>query len=295
MSNTTSIKLSLYSKSLDRLLNELETDKFTNDIWQCYKQESYAIVYKELDSIDFEVLLIELRNNNFSKGTLYNIVSIIDKLNLLFEEYNAQIQSLDLYKLYHKVYISHLFDDKIKLAIEDLKHVQEREIPLEAPKNLNEVDIEYFKNELEKIRNEKLLFEKENTHLLTDYYSLFKIHISKAKGWITTYFPEERLNLDDDIFTSMQVNLLYEECILMQCFTTNDLIFEDFYLILNRRKPKVPFTQSFKQVTKFAKELKPYTDKVDKQIKDQWREFVCTELNLNANTIRSYGHKSWEK
>ncbi|GAQ13483.1 hypothetical protein MODO_1138 [Myroides odoratimimus] len=294
MSDTTSIKLSKYSKSLDRLLNELETDKFTNDIWQCYKQESYTIVYKDLDSIDFEVLLIELRNNNFSKETLYNIVSIIDKLNLLFEEYNTQIQSLDLYKLYYKVYISHLFDDKIKLAIEDLRHVQEREIPLEAPKNLNEVDIEYFKNELEKIRNEKLLFKKENIHLLTDYYSLFKSHISKAKGWIITYFPEERLNLDDDIFTSMQVNLLYEECILMQCFTTNDLSFEDFYLILNRRKPKVPFTQSFKQVTKFAKELKPYTDKVDKQIKDQWREFVCTELSLNLNTIKSYGHKTKE-
>ncbi|MBB1139019.1 MULTISPECIES: hypothetical protein [Myroides] len=292
MSDITSIKLSQYSKLLDRLLNELKTDKFVNDIWQCYKQESYTIVYKELDSIDFEVLLIELRNNNFSKGVLYNIVSIIDKLNLLFEEYNTQIQSLDLYKLYHKVYISHFFDDKIKLAIEDLKHVQEREIPLEAPKNLNEVDIEYFKNELEKIRNEKFLFEKENTHLLTDYYSLFKSHISKTKGWITTYFPEERLNLDDDIFTSMQVNLLYEECILMQCFTTNDLSFEDFYLILNRRKPKTPFTQSFKQVTKFAKELKPYTDKVDKQIKDHWREFVCSELNLNVNTIKSYGHRT---
>ncbi|WP_255492454.1 hypothetical protein [Myroides sp. NP-2] len=137
MSDTTSIKLSQYSKLLDRLLNELKTDKFANDIWQCYKQESYAIVYKELDSIDFEVLLIELRNNNFSKEALYNIISIIDKLNLLFEEYKTQIQSLDLYKLYHKVYISHFFDDKIKLAIEDLKHVQEREIPLEAPKASN--------------------------------------------------------------------------------------------------------------------------------------------------------------
>ena len=153
--------------------------------------------------------------NNFSKGALYNIVLIIDKLNLLFEEYNTQIQRLDLYKLYYKVYISYFYDDQIKLAIEDLRHVQEKEIPLEAPKNLNEVDIEYFKNELDKIRNEKLQFEKKNTHLLIDYYSLFKSHISKTKDWITTYFPEERLNLDNDLFKSMQVNLLYEECILM--------------------------------------------------------------------------------
>lgn len=49
--------------------------------------------------------------NNFSKGALYNIVLIIDKLNLLFEEYNTQIQRLDLYKLYYKVYISYFYDD----------------------------------------------------------------------------------------------------------------------------------------------------------------------------------------
>ncbi|SDH82055.1 hypothetical protein [Myroides phaeus] len=126
--------------------------------------------------------------NNFSKGALYNIVLIIDKLNLLFEEYNTQIQRLDLYKLYHKVYISHLFDDKIKLAIEDLKHVQEREIPLEVPKNLNEVDIEYFKNELDKIRNEKLQFEKKNTHLLTDYCSLLKVLSVKPKVGLPPIF-----------------------------------------------------------------------------------------------------------
>ncbi|MDR2221104.1 MAG: hypothetical protein LBE34_00015 [Flavobacteriaceae bacterium] len=294
MSDTisTTLKLSQYSKALDKLLSEFKSDEFTYDIWQCYKQESYATVSKELDAIDLEALLIEIRNSNFSKGALNNIVSLLEQLILLFDQHSTEMQNLDLYKLYHRVYITHLFNDKIALATEDLKHVKERELPLEAPKNHNDADIEYFRKELSNLYTEKEVFEKENTYLLTNYYNSFKTHITKAKDWITTYFPEERLNLDDDLFTSMQVNLLYEECILMQCFSTEDISFEDFYLILNRRKPKAKFTKSFKQVTKFAKELKPYTDKVDKQIKDQWREFVCTELNLKLSTIKSYGHKS---
>ncbi|WP_121965712.1 MULTISPECIES: hypothetical protein [Myroides] len=292
MSDTisTTLKLSQYSKTLDKLLDEFKSDEFTYDIWQCYKQESYATVSKELDAIDLEALLIEIRNSNFSKGALNNIALLLEQLSLLFDQHNTKMQNLDFYKLYHRVYIVHLFNDKIALATEDLKHVKERELPLEAPKDLNDADIEYFRKELSDLYTEKEVFEKENTYLLTNYYNSFKTHITKAKDWITTYFPEERLNLDDDLFTSMQVNLLYEECILMQCFSTEDISFEDFYLILNRRKPKAKFTQPFKQVTKFAKELKPYTDKVDKQIKDQWREFVCTELNLNVNTIKSYGH-----
>ncbi|MCO7723998.1 hypothetical protein NJB85_12495 [Myroides odoratimimus] len=286
--------LSEYSKVLEELEACLKYDSLNLDIYQCDKQEKYRDIYLFLTSFELNQLLLKAQLINAPKQTFFGVLNFIAFIIDEIEAKTHRIDAFDFVYLYDKILLSRKFDGKIATAIRDLKDVESQGVNPWVSARAFERELEYWRSEIEKVHNDKYSYNLQNSNLIKNYYYLLRDFLQEVSRNIYLYYPEERLQKESDIFEIKDVLVLYESALELKCFTESAFVFEDFYAIVNLRKPKSTFKGSLKQKTKFASKLPALFENCDISTKKKVIQNLSLELNTAESTLNSYCHKQKE-
>ncbi|MEC4113321.1 hypothetical protein VSO92_04275 [Myroides pelagicus] len=289
---TTFIKeLSEYTKILKELTEHLKYDSLEQDIYQCDTQEKYRNIYLSLTSFDLSELLLKGQLLNAPKQTFLQVLKYIEIIIERIGVLAYKIDAFDFIYLYDKILLPKLFDGKITTAIKDLEDVENQGILPWVSTQVFERELEYWKSEIQRVRNEKYSYNLKNFNLTKNYYYPLRDLLREVSNGIYLCYPEERLQSQSDLFEVKDVLKLYESSLELKCFTEAELAFEDFYAIVNLRKSKIAFKGSLKQKTKFASKLPTLFEKCDISTKKEVIKNLSLELNTAESTLNSYCHK----
>lgn len=289
--------LNEYLKILKELSNLLDTDSLQQNTYQCIRQESYAKAFSYLKKLDIDALLITGQAESLSKKVFLNILKQIEVINKLIEDKDELITHFDFIHLYDKVLLPKMFENKILIARQDLKEIQEKEKPIWVSQCEFDEDKKYWEKELYRVLAERDTYIQDNVHLIQNYYYKIRDYLLTVKEDIYAYYPEDRLRLESDLFEIKDVLKLYNSALELKCFKEGDLAFEDFYLILNLREPKTQFDSAFKQISKFAQPpLYEMMKDIEKDVRNKVIEFIVLKFKLkSALTISKRFYKPAEE
>lgn len=289
--------LNEYLKILKELSNLLDTDSLQQNTYQCIRQESYAKAFSDLTKLDIDALLITGQAESLSKKVFLNILKQIEVINKLIDDKDELITHFDFIHLYDKVLLPKMFENKILIARQDLKEIQEKEKPIWVSQCEFDEDKKYWEKELYRVLAERDTYIQDNVHLIQNYYYKIRDYLLTVKEDIYAYYPEDRLRLESDLFEIKDVLKLYNSALELKCFKEGDLAFEDFYLILNLREPKTQFDSAFKQISKFAQPpLYEMMKDIEKDVRNKVIEFIVLKFKLkSALTISKRFYKPAEE
>ncbi len=286
-----------YLKILKELSNLLDNDSLQQNTYQCIRQESYAKAFSDLTKLDIDALLITGQAESLSKKVFLNILKQIEVINKLIDDKDELITHFDFIHLYDKVLLPKMFENKILIARQDLKEIQEKEKPIWVSQCEFDEDKKYWEKELYRVLAERDTYTQDNVHLIQNYYHKIRDYLLIVKEDIYVYYPEDRLRLESDLFEIKDVLKLYNSALELKCFKEDDLAFEDFYLIFNLREPKARFDSTFKYITKFAQPpLYEMMKDIEKDVRDKVIDFIVLKLKLkSALTISKRFYKPSEE
>lgn len=287
-------ELNGYSKILKELAENLKYDPLEQSCFQCYRQEEYREIYLYLKNFELNELILKGQFVQAPKKAFFHILNYIK---VIIDEIDSKVHKIDAFDfiyLYEKVLLPMLFDREITSALNDLKFVENQGRPSWMTIDRFKIELEYWKTEIKKVENEKHSYRSTNSNLIKNYYYLLKDLLQEARENIYVYYPEERLQHQSDIFEIDDVLKLYDSALKLECFEKEDLAFEDFYFIVNLRKPKSSFKKELKQKTKFAGELPLLFEKCDTETKMKVIHWLSLKLNTAESTLKSYCHKQNE-
>ncbi len=285
--------LSKQIKDLSESFNEINIvmrdDFLTLDIFQDKKQIFYHDSFTKLKEFPFEELLIELKQEDINEGVLNCLKS---RLNENVDNYTKQklkYQAFEYTDLYCNVY-KDSFDKQISIYKRDIEEIED--VKNLMPDDLKKIEIRYFQKQITDKEAESLEHLRSLQWYFVNYYHKIAELSLNYLTLIQYYYPDNYLEKKEDIFKRNYLNELYEICIVNDVFKEEDISFQNFYLILNQRKPLVSCKQKISKgkIVTFYFVLK-YLSEMKKNAKEKntWLLHVANNLGLEIEIIK----KKW--
>jgi|GEM_PF-5822193 len=272
---------------LNEVLREVQDDTFDYDEFQIFRSEKYREFLNKIKGIEFEKLIVEAKNLHLTKEVFSGILSNIENYQRFYLKKKSKIKAFNINRLYD-VYLKIHFDKEIAILKNDISDVEDMNNPL--PNWEKAKLIQEFEGNLRNIP------EKRDRHIKTfdwffiNYYEKFNDEFQAIEKLTNDYFPEKTLETETDIFERNFINDLYRICEENQIFKKENLSFENFYLILNRREPKQKVFGSIIKKTVFSFPIKNLSKKIEnKNQRANWLQFVCQQFGLSTKSVNSHG------
>lgn len=272
---------------INEILNEVQNDSLQYDSFQILRQEKYLKYHNSIRGIELGKLIIEAKNLNFNKEIFYGILINIENYKQSYLKKKSKIDAFNLNKLY-AVYLKNRFDKEISIAKNDILEVSD--IKNALPEIEKEKILREFKEFLANLQNKRDNHIKTFDWFFINYYEKFYEELQAIENLINEYFPEKALESDTDIFERNFANDLYRICVDNQIFKKENVSFENFYLILNTREPKQICVNTIEKKTVFAFPIKKFSKRIeDKNQRENWIQFICSQFGLSAKSVNSHG------
>jgi hypothetical protein len=273
---------------IDDILSNVDNDTLSYDTLQIFQQENYHLLFEKLKNFDLEKLLIDAKNSNLNRNVFHGILTSIGNYSKLYKKLSSKFFAFDYGRLY-ELYLFEKYGKKIAILENDIKEVEDPENQL--PQKEKTKLITEFKKELLCVIQQKNNLRKDFGWFFNNYYEGFNIMNQNAEKLIQSYFPEHSLEAESDYFPRNFINDLYNICEQNMIFDSDNITFENFYLILNQRKPKISCTNFIKKKTVFAFPIKHLSLKINDKLKRElWIDQICSKFGLNAKSINSHGN-----
>ena len=265
----------------------LSQDKFRYDADQIRYIDTIKLEYEKLDTIKIDTFLANLKNSNIERSILNGLSKkLTDYIKKYHSKFN-QIERLNKSILIYTILSPYKFDEKITALETSIFEIEDEKNKM--PSWLKEKECNSFGNELKDLQSirEKQLIDL--SYILKDYYRSLFLNAIEIEQKIDDYFPNENLELGNDLFKRKLISDLYEILTHNEIISDKQLTFENLYLILNSRKPIGICNNSINKKTLFAFPIIQLSKVIESNIvKENWLEFVAEQLGLKVSSIKSH-------
>lgn len=272
---------------LNDILKKVQNDTFDYDEFQIFRLENYREYLEKIKATEFEKLIIETKNLNLNREIFNGLLSNIEDYTVLYLKIKNKTDAFDINKLYD-VYLNNSFEKEIEIVKNDILEVEDEKNPL--PKFEKEKLLKEFKEIIRSIQEKRDNHIKISDWFFINYYEKFYEELKALEFLINQYFPENKLEINEDLFDRNLINALYNICLNECILKPENISFEDFYLILNKRQPKQIGVNSIEKKTQFSFPIKNLSKRIeDKNQRKNWIQFVSIQFGLSVNSVNSHG------
>lgn len=281
---------------LDNCCLILSKDKFRYNEDQIDLVNLIKLEFEELKNIKIDTFLANVKNSNLEKSILNGFNKKLSDYIKMYESKFHQIKKFSKSILKEKILSKYQFDEKIKILEDDITDIEnERNKMFDW---LKEKECDLIRIELENIKSiRKKSFDKLS-YIKKDYYSSIFLTCLEIEKKINDYFPDDQLELQDDIVKLSLVANIYEVLLKEKIIEPGKLSLEDYFLIVNMRMPKNNCRNSVKKLELMGFPIKIISKSIKKLSisKFDYFDFVADKLRLNAHTInnKAYMNEKFE-
>lgn len=275
----------------DKCYMIISQDKFRYNEDQLGQVHSIRFEFEKLDTVKIDTFLANLKNSNIERSTLNGLSK---KLTDYIKKYNSKFNQIEKFNksiLIDTILSPYKFDEKITALETSILEIEDEKNKM--PAWLKEKECNSFRNELKNLRSIRDKHLNDLSYVLNDYYRSLFLNALEIEQKIDDYFPNENLELGNDLFKRKLISDLYEILTHNEIVSDKQLTFENLYLILNLRKPIVICNTSINKKTLFAFPIIQLSKSIENNTdKENWLEFVAGQLGLKVSSIKSHGHKN---
>lgn len=276
---------------LDNCYYKLSHDKFRYNKDQIFVINSIKFEFDELAKFKVDTFLANLKNNHSEKSVLNGLNQKLTDYTKLYKLKSDKIANFNKSVLLESILDEYKFKEKIKILEDDIADIEDERN--EMPEWLKEKECQKLSRELENIKSDRQKSSNELSYIKNDYYgSIFIISLEIEKK-IDDYFPDNRFTLETDLVKLSLTVKIHDILISNEVIDPKKLSIEDFFLIINHRKPLNNCRDSVKKLVLMSFPINEIAKNIKQSdLKSKYINYVADKLGLNVNTITNKTYKN---
>jgi hypothetical protein len=173
----------------DKLNKRWNSDTYTTDVYQVYRQREYRNIYEQLKDVNIEDIALKIIADSVSDKVLSRLRELLRDNIQIYETRQDAFNDITFGKLY-PLWEDYLFADKRTLLLKDKETIMNYPYPSERERELllkeNRQDINELDNERNDLRHVDAAWTGRN------YYSLIYGLSRSFTSILDSYFPGEK-------------------------------------------------------------------------------------------------------